>query len=505
MSRKSSFIKGFASTTAQSILIKIIGFLVTPIVLTYLNPTEYGIWVIIGSLLGYMGLMDFGVTGATTAIAAKSNTSENENKINVLINNSFVLQCLIGLLIIVVGGVFSIYFPNIFEMNNYSKDDAWLVFLLATIGYGISMPPKALKGLIRARQMIALLVWLEFALFILTTSLNLLLLHLGFGLLALPLGTICLRILSYPLFIYVAKKSYPNLSIDLSCINYGNMKNIFGVSLYWFVGMLAAMVIYSTDTILIGVFINAALVTTYALSYRLTEVLREFIYSFNFTLMPALGQLMGQGDKCKVRDLYLKSQPIILSIAFMASAAIYLFNGMFVSFWVGEDYFAGESISLIFASILFFGVVFQSSSVILTADLKVKDVTYVRIFEAILNITLSLWLIDDYGLLGVAIATLFSAIVTSFWIIPCKAIALLDISFAIWGKKVLLKLLIVMVFVGICTISLKLLLNNSLINGVESALLFILSTVLIFWYGSLNPDIRTRVCNKVKHKTSTYI
>ncbi|HIP13325.1 MAG TPA: hypothetical protein EYG73_11480, partial [Arcobacter sp.] len=140
MNRTSAFIKGFASTVAQKILTKIIGLIVTPIVLIYLDKTEYGIWVIIGSVLGYMGLMDFGVTGATAAIAAKSNTKEDEHRINIIINNAFALQSIIGILIIIVGFMISFYFPEVFNMGNYSKEDAWLVFVMAIIGYGISFP-----------------------------------------------------------------------------------------------------------------------------------------------------------------------------------------------------------------------------------------------------------------------------------------------------------------------------------------------------------------------------
>ncbi len=446
MSRTKSFIRGFASTTAQKILTKLIGLVVTPIVLSYLDKTEYGIWVIIGSVLGYMGLMDFGITGATTAIVAKSNTPQREAHINTIINNAFALQIIIGLLIIIFGIAFSSYFPTMFNIGNYSKENAWLVFVMAIIGYGISFPPKSLKGLIRARQMISLAVWLEFILFIIVTALNLYLLSLNFGLMALPLGTITVRLLAYPVYIHFAKKSYPQLHFDFSLIKLKHMKEIFGVSAYWFVGMIAAMVIYSTDTILIGIFMSTAMVTMYALTFRLSEVLREFIYSINFTLMPGIGQIMGSGDKTKARDIYLRSQPIILSLAAVGAVFIYLFNQTFVDFWVGDSYFARQNISLIFGAILFTSVVFHASSLVISADLKLKEVTIARIVEAIINIVLSIWLIQSYGLNGVALATLMAAILTSFWYVPYITMRHLNISFKTWIHFIGYKIIIIFLF-----------------------------------------------------------
>ena len=493
MSRTNSFVKGFASTTAQKILTKLIGLIITPIVLTYLDKTEYGIWVIIGSLLGYMGLMDFGITGATSAIAAKSNTKENEHRINIVINNAFVLQSLIGVLIIAVGFIVSFYFPDLFNMGDYSKEDAWFVFVMAIIGYGISFPPKSLKGLIRARQMISLSVWLEFGLFILTTALNFYLLHVGFGLLSLPIGTIAVRLLSYPLFIFFAKKAYPQLHFDFSVITLKHMKEIFGVSSLWFVSMIAAIVIYSTDTILIGIFMSTAMVTMYALTFRLSEVIREFIYSISFTLMPAIGQIMGKGDIDKAREIYLRSQLVILSLAVIGAVFVYLFNGYFVKFWVGDEYFAGNTLSLIFAGMLFITVVFHSSSLILGADLKLKAITLIRITEAVINIGLSIWLVQMYVLLGVAFATLIAGILTSFWAIPYMTMKHLGIPLGTWMKKIALKLLVVFAVSVVLAYVVQQLWKFGSLGILASFLIYSIGSIVVIWFISMDYETKRMV------------
>ncbi len=475
-----------------------IGLVVTPIVLSYLDKTEYGIWVIIGSVLGYMGLMDFGITGATTAIIAKSNTQKKETYINTIINNAFALQVLISLLIVIFGLLFSSYFPTMFNIGNYDKEDAWRVFVMAIIGYGISFPPKSLKGLIRARQMISLAVWLEFILFIIVTALNLYLLHLGFGLLALPLGTIAVRLLAYPIYIYFAKKAYPQLHFDLSVVNLKHMKEIFGVSAYWFVGMIAAMIIYSTDTILIGMFMSTAMVTMYALTFRLSEVLREFIYSINFTLMPGIGQIMGSGDKNKARDIYLRSQPIILSLSAVGAVFISLFNQVFVSFWVGDAYFAGQALSLIFGAILFTSVVFHASSLVISADLKLKEVTTTRIVEAIINIVLSIWLIQNYGLNGVALATLMAAILTSFWYVPYITMRHLDISFKTWIHFIGYKIIIIFLFSMASAFICKQYIGSSNTLTLLAFTGFCIINALLLWIIALDKETKGIVYAKFK-------
>lgn len=496
MSRTKSFVRGFSSTTAQKLLTKGIGILVTPIILTYLNETEYGIWIIIGSLLGYMGLVDFGVTGTTTVLASKKNNKSLEHEINLIINNSFALQCLFGLLMIVIGGVASFYFPNFFELNGYSESQAVVVFFIATVAYGIGMPLKSLKGIIRARQRIATLVWLEFLIFLVTTSINLTLLYYHFGLLSLPLGTIFIRILSFPFILFITKRSYPNLALKFSLIKIKHMKEIFGVSIYWFIGMVAAMVIYSTDSILIGVFLSASLVTSYALTYRLSEVFREFLFSFYFTMMPAIGQLLGQQEKDKVRKLYIKSQCIILAVTIMCASGIYLFNESFISLWVGDKFYSGDEFSLVFASLLLTGVVFQSSSVVLNADLQVKFVTMVRLIEASLNITMSIIFLKLFGLIGLAYATLISSLLTSFWLIPLKTLRLLNISIIDWMRIIGVKLLIVIIL-NICIVYCS---KLSIISLNTTLVIFLSLNLFVFWRLILDSQTQNLFLQKLNLK-----
>ena len=44
----------------------IVGFLYVPILLHYIGKSEYGLYQLIGSLIAYFSIMDFGLTAAVT-------------------------------------------------------------------------------------------------------------------------------------------------------------------------------------------------------------------------------------------------------------------------------------------------------------------------------------------------------------------------------------------------------------------------------------------------------
>lgn len=495
--RTKAYIKGLSSTISQKILTKIIGFIVTPIVLSYLGQDEYGIWIIIGSFLGYMGLVDFGITGSVTQLIAKNDNKETMNKINIIVNNSFFLQVIIGFTIILLGIICSFFFPNWFEITPESKETASMAFLLASIGYGISFPQKTLKGLIRGKQHIALAIWLDFFMFILTTGLNLYFLYLGFGLLALPIGTIIVRLLSYLVYFKMAKKTLSGLSISISYFKWKDAKYILNVSSVWFIGSMSAIVIYTSDTLIIGATLSTGLVTIYALTFRLPEFLREFIYTLNNTAMPGLGQLAGQGNLERIRSILITMFPLVMNITFGAVLLIIFFNEEFVRLWVGAKMYGGDNLSLIFALTLFTTVVFHTFSMILSSSLNLKSVTISRIIEAILNIIISLVLVKEYGLIGVAFGTLIASLLTSFWIVPIFACKYIKISFINFIKEFGVNIGIPLILTILYFFIFRYLLSIEL-NRLVLLLILVFISSFNIWFFGLSKTIKGRVLEKIK-------
>lgn len=495
--RTNAYLKGISSTTLQKILTKIIGLIVTPIVLSYLGQDEYGIWIIIGSFLGYMGLMDIGITGSVTQLIAKNDNKETMKKINIIVNNSFFLQVIIGAIIIVLGIICSFFFPNWFEINPDSKETAFMAFLLAAIGYGISFPPKTLKGLIRGKQQISLSIWLEFSMFLLTTGLNLYFLHLGFGLMSLPIGTIIVRLLSYFVFYKIAKKTLPELDLALSYFKWEDAKSILNVSSVWFIGSMSAVVIYTSDTLIIGATLSTGVVTIYALTFRLSEFLRDLIYTINSTAMPGLGQLAGQGNFERIRSILITMFPFVINITFGATLFVIFFNQEFVRLWVGDKMYGGDDLNLIFGLTLFTTVVFHTFSMILSSSLNLKAVTISRVTEAILNIVISLILVKDYGFLGVALGTIIASLLTSFWIVPIFACRYIKISlkqfFKEFGINIGFPFILTVLYFYLFRYLIEINFNKLLL-----LFLLIILSIINIWVFGLNKNLKGKILAKIK-------
>jgi len=60
----------------------LVGFFLSPFVVHHLGNVVYGVWVIIGSLVSYMGLLDLGLRGAVTRFVSKGAAQQNDVEVS---------------------------------------------------------------------------------------------------------------------------------------------------------------------------------------------------------------------------------------------------------------------------------------------------------------------------------------------------------------------------------------------------------------------------------------
>ncbi len=439
MSRKKKFIFGAFALNFKSLIVGILSIVITPILLKKIDANGYGIWVLIGNIVGYINLFDFGITGSSNTLIAR--TKNNISSLNKLISNVLFLQTLIGFVILLVGFVFSFFIESFFNINSKDAPSVELVFLLSVFSLALSFPIRTYVSVLVGNQLIHNNAFIELFVHIITIFIQLVLLEFNFGLFSLPLGLISTRLLLFYIYYRYVKIKLPELSVTYKHISFKEMKSILNVSTMWFLGSLAAMIIYSSDNILIGKYISTEAVAKYTLTFLLVEFLRQRLYSFNSAAMPGIAELFGNNEIHKIRSVYLKTQRLVWTIALLAFQIIFLFNESFVSLWVGKQYFIGSTANVLFATYLFLTIIFHSSSIIISSSLNIKGISLFRLLEATINISLSIFLIKKYGYVGLIGSTIFALLITNFWYAPIKTLAILKITKIEYFKTIIIKVL----------------------------------------------------------------
>src|SRR5580698_9483831 len=96
--KKVGVVRNVLSNWGAYVLAMAVNFFVSPYVVHHLGDTGYGVWTVILSLTGYLGLLDLGVRGAVTRYVAKFHTQGDHDKASNLASSAMVIFATAGLI-----------------------------------------------------------------------------------------------------------------------------------------------------------------------------------------------------------------------------------------------------------------------------------------------------------------------------------------------------------------------------------------------------------------------
>src|SRR6266852_2597566 len=102
MNLKQRIFRNSSLEMASKIVGMLAGIFLSPFLIRRLTTETYGLWVLIGSVVGYFGFTDFGVRSATGRQVAFYRGREDNVMVNKTINTSLVLLAASGFVVTVL-------------------------------------------------------------------------------------------------------------------------------------------------------------------------------------------------------------------------------------------------------------------------------------------------------------------------------------------------------------------------------------------------------------------
>src|SRR5215471_2940086 len=91
------------------------GFLMSPFLVRHLGDSVYGVWILIGSLAGYLGVLDLGVTPSTVKYVAEYRARADQAAMNRVVSSGLVIFSIAGCVSLVVSLLVAGWFNRIFH------------------------------------------------------------------------------------------------------------------------------------------------------------------------------------------------------------------------------------------------------------------------------------------------------------------------------------------------------------------------------------------------------
>jgi O-antigen/teichoic acid export membrane protein len=417
-SRLRNYLTGLGTGYVRMFVQVLVGLWLVPFTLHYLDRERYAIFSLTLSVLGWLGLLDLGITGGLRIQAARLSGRPNPDELNRLASSAFFTQLLVVLAVLLVGAGIGIGFPHFFKVAPDLQHEAKYVFLIAAVGAGLSVGCQTFSALLIAHQQVHVDNLISLLMVVVRSVLTVLLLKMGWGLYSLAVAHVTARLVTSVLAVIRTYRVIPNLQIRYHLASWESLRGIANLGVWFTLGSLAGISIESLDSVVTAKVVSVATVTTFALTSRLYDFIGSLVFVVTETARPMLGQMLGQNRMADALKAYRHLFTMSTGLAMVASMAVWAVNCAFITRWIGAVNYGGSAVDLALALNLILHMWIMPNRAVLSANLVVKPQTLARLAEGALNLGLSLLLGKIWGLFGVLLATAISGLLTSMWVLP---------------------------------------------------------------------------------------
>lgn len=146
MSSKPSPVRNTLTHWGGFILSAVIGFLLSPVIVRELGDSAYGIWVLIASMIGYLGLLDLGVRGAVVRYIARFHAQGDHASASAIASTALALFTGLGLLAMLGAAILALGLPVFFhDVPAEYVPEARLALLIGGCGIAVNLVGGVLR------------------------------------------------------------------------------------------------------------------------------------------------------------------------------------------------------------------------------------------------------------------------------------------------------------------------------------------------------------------------
>lgn len=396
----------------------VLALLISPFVVHHLGNLAYGVWVLVGSAVNYMGLLDLGLRSSVIRYASKGHAQGNHVESSDTVSAALWLRFWISTLILVIGAGVAVVFTHIFQIPPELRMPTRVALVAIAVRMAVTLSCGVFGGVLAALNRFDLLAAIE----ILQSALQAVgfvwLLERGQGILAMAIWSLFAAVSVNLLQIVFALRVYPELRIFFQKPARETLHKLWRYSFYVFLVNIAVQLAYYTDNIVVGAFVTTTAVTYYAIGGSLINYGRQIVSSMTTTFAPLASTLEAEGKAKQMRRLLIHGTRAALVVALPIYVALFLRGHTFIRLWMGAQYApaSGRVMQILLISQVFASANTTSGGIAYGME-KHRPMAVWAICEGLSNLILSIILVRKMGIFGVAWGTTIPSLVIHlvFW------------------------------------------------------------------------------------------
>lgn len=405
-----------------------IGLVMLPFNLRHLGAAEYGLWVLIGSLTLHFSILDLGYGGALVKFIAQYRAHRDSRALNEIASTLFFVMAGFGLVAYLFAAGLAFNLDWLFPRLSPEQVDVgkWLLLIIAAL-VAVSLPFGVYGGVTSGFQRYDANNVVAIVSGVITALVNVAVLLLGYGLITLVASTTAVRLAALLVYRRTAYRVYPDLEIRPALACRKRLREITGFSVYSGVIEWANKLNYQLDELVIGIFLGTPAVAIWAVAERIISATQRLTNQLNGVLFPVIVDSDATSNQWRLRQILVQGTRLSLATVLPIAVVLLVLGDVLIRAWTGPETSAAAPILQVLAVAVVIRVGNATGNQLLKGSGEHKLLAWTNLGAGLANLGFSIYLVRDYGLVGVAVGTLIPIALCAVFILnpaACRRVGL---------------------------------------------------------------------------------
>jgi len=386
-----------------------------------LGDTAYGVWVAIGGVLAYGGILQFALNSAVNWQVPQKLNANDRAGLNEVVSTAFAYYLSLGAAILV--GVVALvrWVPGWLNVPAPFTTAAEIVFVITGLSMALRIPVSVFDGVVSGMQAYVAVNACRVGLEVARLAAILFLVGHGFGVV-----TVCVVYASVDLgnAIFGAVLCFvriPGLRASPRHFHWPLFKRLLGYGFNTLLYTMWTPVLMNGTYALIAILMAPEYVSRYVVAATVLNLVSQVSWSVLMAVKPAVSSLQAHGEMALVRRLFLRSQKYSLMLLLPGVALLSIMGRPLIALWIKDP--TKAEMAPILALLLLGSVFFLAQQ---SAGITLIGLGKHRVFGLITTLGLAASLVLDivfvaglgWGLWGIALGTTIPLLVIGAFFLP---------------------------------------------------------------------------------------
>ena len=414
MSRFRRAVHGVASSYFLLAATAVYSLASVPMALHYLDMKRFGLWALMSTLVGYLSLIDAGMSSAAARLLIDHKDDRDGGGYGSLIKTGWLVSLVQGAVIFLTGLIFAGTFAHLLAISAALQVEFIQLVNWQCCALALSFATRMFNLILGAHQRMDLSNYAGVLGLTVNLAVQWVLFHYGFGVLSLAGGTLVatVAVIICQWLACDLLKLFPNAG-GWGRVSWLHFREIFNFGKDLFLVSVGAQLIMASQVAIITRLLGLEAAAVWSVGLRMFNLLSQIVWRISDMSWSALAEMMARGELARLRDRYRSLAILSFSFAGWVAVSFAACNSRFVTFWThGKIQWPPGNDWLLALWMIILSVVHCHNCFVLTTK-RVGFMRYIYFMEGVVFVALTCLVARRGGLpaiigCSIACSTVFS-------------------------------------------------------------------------------------------------